>query len=51
VERVNGYALVSKKGLTPHHHIDGKTIQLVNKEVHDAFPHTGGASILREQLK
>lgn len=38
---------LAKEGLTPHHHINGKTIQLVDKTIHDTFQHTGGASILR----
>ena len=38
---------LSKEGLTPHHHTDGKTILLIDKSIHDKFPHTGGASILR----
>ncbi len=26
---------------------DGKTMQLVPKDIHAAFPHTGGASVIR----
>lgn len=35
------------KGLTPHHHQDGKTIELIPTELHKNIPHSGGASILR----
>ena len=34
-------------GYTWHHHQDGKTMQLVNTDVHGAAPHTGGASAAR----
>lgn len=30
-----------------HHVEDGKTMQLVPKDIHAAFPHTGGASVIR----
>ena len=35
------------KGLTPHHHQDGKTIELIPTALHSNVPHSGGASILR----
>lgn len=28
------------------HHVDTNTMILVDREIHDTFPHTGGASIL-----
>ena len=34
-------------GYVWHHVEDGKTMQLIPKDIHDAFPHTGGASIIR----
>lgn len=35
------------KDYTWHHVQDGKTMQLVPRDVHQTFPHTGGASILK----
>jgi A nuclease of the HNH/ENDO VII superfamily with conserved WHH len=32
-----------------HHVEDGMTMQLIPKAIHDAFPHTGGASIIRRK--
>jgi hypothetical protein len=37
------------EGYTWHHNQDGKTMQLVPTDLHDAVPHTGGAAILRSQ--
>lgn len=37
------------EGYTWHHHQDGKTMQLVPTDLHDAVRHTGGASILRNK--
>ena len=34
-------------GFTWHHKEDGKTMQLIRRDVHEATPHTGGASIAR----
>ncbi len=36
------------KGLTPHHVEDGRTIQLVPTELHNAAKHIGGAALLRK---
>ncbi|KIE05775.1 hypothetical protein NF27_CY00110 [Candidatus Jidaibacter acanthamoeba] len=36
-------------GYTWHHHEDGKTMELVPKDLHDAIKHTGGASKLRHE--
>ena len=35
-------------GYTWHHHQDGTTMQLIQDDVHDATPHTGGASSARQ---
>ena len=35
------------KSLTPHHHQDGKTIELIPTALHSNVPHSGGASVLR----
>ena len=37
------------KGLTPHHHEDGLTIELIPTKLHSEIPHIGGASILRNK--
>nr|WP_082831154.1 HNH endonuclease [Pseudovibrio sp. W64] len=40
------------KGFTWHH--DGAnpgTLQLVDSSMHNAFPHSGGVSVIKEQLK
>lgn len=37
--------------MTWHHNQDGKTMQLVNSELHEEFQHTGGASISRNAAK
>lgn len=37
-------SFVKPKGYTWHHHQDGKTMQLVPEDLHNAFPHTGGMS-------
>jgi len=42
---------LKEKGLTPHHHQDGKTIQFIPSDLHNNIPHTGGASILRNRNK
>jgi Domain of unknown function (DUF4150)/DNase/tRNase domain of colicin-like bacteriocin len=34
-------------GYTWHHNEDGTTMQLIQSDVHDAAPHTGGASVAR----
>jgi hypothetical protein len=34
-------------GYTWHHNEDGTTMQLIQSDVHDAAPHTGGASLAR----
>ncbi|KIE05765.1 hypothetical protein NF27_CY00010 [Candidatus Jidaibacter acanthamoeba] len=34
---------------TWHHHEDGKTMELVPKDLHNAIQHTGGASKLRHE--
>lgn len=39
---------LKEKGLTPHHHQDGKTIQLVPTVLNN-IPHAGGASVLRKK--
>lgn len=39
------------QGWTWHHHQDGKTMQLVPTDLHDAVRHSGGASILRNKNK
>lgn len=33
-----------------HHVEDGKTMQLIPKNVHKAFPHTGGSSVIRNGM-
>jgi preprotein translocase subunit SecA len=33
---------IEPKGYTWHHHQDGKTMQLIPKDLHNAFAHTGG---------
>lgn len=38
---------LKEKGLTPHHHQDGKTIQFIPTDLHGNVPHAGGASNLR----
>ncbi len=38
---------LKEQGLTPHHHQNGVTIQLVDTKIHNKFPHSGGASNLR----
>ena len=38
------------KGYTWHHLEDGKTLILVPTELHEAYKHTGGASLLRAGL-
>ena len=38
---------LEKNGLTPHHHQDGKTIELIPTELNKNIPHSGGASKLR----
>ncbi len=38
-------------GYTWHHHEDGKTMQLVDSEVHDQFRHTGGMSEAKKRIK
>ena len=35
------------KGYTWHHVEDGKTMQLVPQEIHQAARHTGGAAVIR----
>jgi len=37
-------------GYTLHHVEDGKTLQLVRSDIHDAFRHTGGRANLSEQI-
>lgn len=39
------------KGYTWHHHQDGKTMQLVPRDVHSAFQHTGGMSTTKHGVK
>ncbi|MCD8193452.1 MAG: DUF6531 domain-containing protein [Tannerellaceae bacterium] len=39
------------KGLTPHHHQNGRTIQLIPTALHKNVPHEGGASKLRKMNK
>jgi len=39
------------KDYTWHHVEDGKTMQLVPTDIHDTFPHIGGASVIRNSLK
>lgn len=34
-------------GFTWHHHQDGKTLQLVPEELHNACRHTGGCAVIR----
>lgn len=41
----------SVKGYTWHHLEDGETLILIPTELHDAYKHTGGASLIREGLK
>lgn len=41
----------SIKGYTWHHLEDGETLILIPTELHDAYKHTGGASLIREGLK
>jgi hypothetical protein len=41
-------ALLKEWGLTPHHHQDMKTIQLIPSILHNNVPHEGGASKLRK---
>ena len=42
---------LKKKKLTPHHHQDGKTIELIPSALHNNVPHTGGVAILRKGLQ
>jgi uncharacterized membrane protein YgcG len=37
------------EGYTWHHVEDGETMQLVPTDIHSTFPHTGGASMIRNQ--
>ena len=37
----------SGNGWVWHHHENGTTMQLVPKELHAAYPHTGGAAVIR----
>lgn len=39
------------KGYVWHHVEDGRTMQLIPKEIHNAVAHTGGAAIIRERLR
>ena len=38
-------------GYTWHHHEDMKTMQLIRTDIHNAVPHTGGASGVRNRGK
>lgn len=40
---------LKQNGLTPHHHPDMKTIQLIPSDLHNNLPHEGGASKLRKK--
>jgi hypothetical protein len=40
---------LKENGLTPHHHQNGRTIQLIPSKLHGNIPHTGGASNLRKK--
>ena len=42
---------LSIPGYTWHHLEDGKTLILIPTDLHNAYRHTGGASLLREGLK
>ena len=41
------YPDASPDGYTWHHHQDGQTMQLVDRQVHATFTHSGGASLSR----
>lgn len=45
-----GKKYLKDRGLTPHHHQDGKTIELIPTALHKNIPHSGGASKLRNGL-
>lgn len=49
--KANKAANIKRKpeGYTWHHHQDGKTMQLVPTDLHDAVRHSGGASLLRNK--
>lgn len=53
VRRANELAgiKIEPKGYTWHHHEDGKTMQLVPTDLHDAVRHTGGMAIFRANEK
>lgn len=40
---------LQKEGLTPHHHENMKTIQLIPTGLNNIIPHEGGASRLRNK--
>jgi Domain of unknown function (DUF4781)/A nuclease of the HNH/ENDO VII superfamily with conserved WHH len=42
------YPDTSPENFTWHHHQDGRTMILIDQEIHATFPHTGGASIARQ---
>jgi hypothetical protein len=44
-----GYKKIPE-GYTWHHHQDGKTMQLVPKELHDVVLHTGGVAVIKSKL-
>lgn len=49
----NTAAGLSKKptGFTWHHHHDGKTMELIPKDLHKAIDHTGGVSKSKTDIK
>ena len=49
--KTQGKKYLKDKGLTPHHHQDGKTIELIPTNLHKNIPHSGGASKLRKGIR
>ncbi|MYM59083.1 hypothetical protein GTG28_07590 [Vibrio sp. OCN044] len=43
------FANSTPSGHVWHHVENGKTMQLISKDIHNAARHTGGAAILRNQ--
>ena len=48
--KVAGYT-ETPKDYTWHHHQDGKTMQLVPRDIHKAVAHTGGVSTIKHKHK
>lgn len=49
--KTQGKKYLKDNGLTPHHHQDGKTIELIPTALHKNVPHSGGASKLRKGIR